>query len=102
YFWVPGNWSFADGNYTWMPGEWVEAQPDWVWNPVQYHWTPNGLVFSEGFWDFPATTRGVTFSPVSADVSSIEQYTPQNVVPVGPMLTNLFTREGSTGYFFGN
>ncbi|WP_437201861.1 hypothetical protein [Planctomicrobium sp. SH664] len=101
YFWVPGSWVYQN-QYQWQPGYWAPCQDQWVWVPSQYYWTPSGYVYTAGYWDYPVSARGTLFCPVYAPNYTYGVYTPRNIVPVGPLLINLFVRRGYSSYYFGN
>ncbi|HIQ20727.1 MAG TPA: hypothetical protein EYH34_05785, partial [Planctomycetes bacterium] len=66
HFWVPGCWIYyADCScYRWRPGYWAPCQPGWVWVPAYYVWTPTGVIYVHGYWDYLLVRRGVLCPPV--------------------------------------
>ncbi len=106
YFWVPGNWLYADGRYVRRAGYWAESNPDWVWQPAHYCWTPQGYVYIAGYWDFPLADRGVLFAPVAFSRPIYAQrqfaFTPQIVIDAGLLTTNFFVRPDYCHYYFGD
>jgi hypothetical protein len=83
----------------WMPG-----YADWVWVPAHYVWTPRGYVFIAGYWDYPATRRGVLFAPVRFRTVAAEHlaYTPATVIDLDVFHDHLFVRASDYHYYFGD
>jgi hypothetical protein len=107
YFYIPGNWVYASGNYQWQPGYWAKTQPDWVWSPSQYAWTPSGCVYRQGYWDYDVPARGVVFAPVYYNQpiyqSSNYSYRPQYAIDTGiNLFVHLFVRPNQRQYYFGD
>jgi hypothetical protein len=105
YFWVPGNWIYADARYVWRAGYWAQTNPDWVWEPAHYCWTPQGYVYISGYWDYPLVDRGVLFAPVAFTQPIYRQrfvFTPQIVIDAGLLVTNFFIRPDYCHYYFGD
>jgi hypothetical protein len=102
HFWVPGIWQYQNNDYAWRPGYWAPAYQDWVWVPARYVWTPRGVVFVNGYWDFHIARRGVLFSPVFFGDYRYPGYVPRHVVPVGPLLIHLFVRPRYHHYYYGD
>ena len=63
-FWVPGSWIYQSNNYQWQPGYWAPGYDNWCWVPQRYVWTPNGALYSSGYWDYRLPYRGLLFAPV--------------------------------------
>jgi len=104
--WIPGCWVRHEGRYVWRPGFWAEARTNWVWEPAHYVYTPHGCVFVEGYWDRPLDRRGVAFLPVYASPRlygrSDFRYSPQYVLDLGLLTSNLFISPGRHHYYFGD
>jgi hypothetical protein len=106
HFYIPGCWIFQNTQYVWRPGYWWQAQPDWVYNPPQYQWTPGGCVFTDGYWDYPLSNRGLLFAPVAFTQPLWNNpdwyFQPQYVVGPTPLLNALWVRPAWRSYYFGN
>jgi hypothetical protein len=106
YFYIPGCWVYQQSQYAWRPGYWWQAQPDWVYVPPQYQWTPGGCVFTDGYWDYPLSNRGLLFAPVAFTQPRWNNpdwyYQPQYVVGPTPLLNSLWVRPNWGCYYFGN
>ena len=107
YFYVPGNWAYAQNDFQWTPGFWSRSQTNWVWTPSQYVWTPRGCVYQDGYWDYDMGRRGVVFSPIYYQQPIYRdpnyQYRPQFAISTGVgLFVNLFVNPRSGSYFFGD
>ncbi len=103
YFWIPGNWVYAQQRYDWQPGYWSQGHEDWVWIPSRYVWTPSGCIYREGYWDYVIASRGTMFAPMRFPVGYGNRFRPSYVVETGPLwLANLFVLPGFNHYAFGN
>ena len=101
--WVPGYWIYYETGYRWRPGYWAPARDGWVWIPARYAWTPRGVIFCDGYWDYWPFHRGVLFSPVYFRHYHIHHhYVPRHVVSIGPLMIHLFVRPRYHHYYFGN
>jgi hypothetical protein len=104
--WSPGCWYWREARYVWRPGFWLPYQPDWVWVPAHYVWTPQGMVFVEGYWDYLIRRRGLLFAPVAFQqpVYLQPRYTfiPNIVIAATALTTHLFTRPAYRHYYFGD
>lgn len=106
HFWIPGCWIYHETRYVWRPGYWSPAHTDWVWVPARYNWTPRGVVFVNGYWDYRLSHRGTLFSPVYFHPPfwqrPVYRYTPVVVVDMAPLLIHLWVRPHYHHYYFGN
>ncbi len=103
---APGIWVYHDGRYQWRPGYWVAPQDNWVYCPAHYVWTSAGVIFVEGYWDYPLESRGLLFAPVylNANVYSQQDYVyrPSYVLYDTALLGAMFVRPGYSSYYFGD
>ncbi|MCE9544386.1 MAG: hypothetical protein K8T25_02530 [Planctomycetia bacterium] len=106
YFWVPGVWMYSNNAYRWRTGFWSQGVDGWVWVPAHYSWTPRGVFFVNGYWDFAFHRRGVLFAPVYYRTAFYARpafvYSPSVVVSLGGVSSNLFVRVGYGQYCFGD
>jgi hypothetical protein len=111
YGWVPGSWVWHrswwhQGRYAWRPGYWVAGRQDWDWVPAHYIWAPRGYVFSDGYWDYPVSGRGVLFAPVYFNAGVYARpdfhYSPSVVIDLGVFTDHLFVRPNYSHYYFGD
>jgi WXXGXW repeat (2 copies) len=107
YFWLPGQWEYADDQYKWRSGYWTMHQEGWVWQPACYMHTPKGFVYVDGYWDALPTQRGQLYAPVDFFDSAIQQpgyvYRPEYLLGTGAtVLLHLFTRPGCPHYYYGD
>jgi len=49
------------------PGYYTGARTGQVWQPASYDWSPNGYIYSSGYWDYDPFNRGLLFAPVWFD-----------------------------------
>ena len=106
YGWTPGCWIWQQGRYAWRAGYWAQGRADWVWVPAYYVWTPRGVIFVEGFWDYPVERRGMLFAPVyyrSHDYARRGySYSPRIVINLAIFSDSLFLRPSYNHYYFGD
>lgn len=106
YFWVPGCWTWNNSAYGWRAGYWYAGQANWVWIPDRYCYTPQGVVFVNGYWDYPIARRGLLFAPVywSQPVWGAPgwSYRPYSVVDTGLLLSALFFNRHHHHYYYGH
>lgn len=106
YGWSPGSWVWHENRYAWRGGYWAEGRADWVWVPAYYVWTPRGVIFVEGFWDYPVERRGVLFAPVYYHSRGYSRrgysYSPRIAINLSIFLDNLFLRPSYHHYYFGD
>ena len=106
YFWVPGSWVYVSNDYRWQPGYWAPAHDDWCWTPQRYTWTPRGVLYSPGFWDYRIPNRGTLFAPVRFGnpgyFRGARRFTPNYVINPAGLLVNLFVRPQYRHYYFGD
>jgi len=106
YIWIPGFWYRPGPRYVWTAGFWDAARPNWVWVPSHYVWTPRGVIFVSGYWDYPLGRRGLLFAPLAVDralrtpgrFSSV----PTVVIEPQALTANLFARPKYYHYYFGD
>ena len=107
YGWTPGSWVWVSGRYSWRTGYWAQGRADWVWVPAYYVWTPRGVIFVDGFWDYPVQRRGILYAPVhyrSRDYYSRRgySYSPRLVVNLSIFSDHLFLRPSYNHYYYGD
>lgn len=102
--WVPGCWVYEDAQYRWRPGFWGQSQADWIWIPDHYVWTPAGVIFVAGYWDYRLADRGVLFAPVAfgAGAGVSVRFTPGVVIDLDRVYVHLFIAPGFHHYYFGD
>lgn len=105
YFYIPGNWSYANGQYVWQPGYWSPYQNGWTWSNSYYRWTPSGYVYVPGRWDVPMSTRGWAFAPVMFQPGAWNRpgfvYRPSTALNLLSLATMLFARNNGW-YYYGD
>lgn len=106
FLWAPGTWVWQNAGYAWQAGYWYQAQPNWVWVPSHYTYTPRGVFFVSGYWDYPPVSRAVLYAPVYwsggfAGFGSAFYYRPVSVVNTSLLVGNLFIHYGHHHYYFG-
>lgn len=105
---VPGYWNYdgADQRFAWRPGYWAPYRAGRLWVSPQYYWTPNGYLFTNGYWDYPLDDRGLLFAPAYFPqplwVTPGWVYRPRFVVSIGLFFNSGFYRPGCNSFFFGN
>ncbi|MBW3599436.1 MAG: YXWGXW repeat-containing protein, partial [Planctomycetes bacterium] len=106
HFWVTGCWIYRDGVYAWRPGYWSPYYEGWVWVPAHYVWTPRGVVFCDGYWDYTLVRRGQCFAPVYFQTPVYRRpaytYTPRVAIDISRALLHLFVNPGGRHYYFGD
>jgi WXXGXW repeat (2 copies) len=105
-FYIPGSWFLASEGYQWRPGYWTEMQEGRVWQPARYQWTPQGYVFTSGYWDAALNQRGMLFAPVSFDQPLWNNqswvYQPQYVINPLTLMSSLFLNTALGHYYYGD
>lgn len=106
HLWVPGCWNFAAQKYQWRAGFWTKALLGWIWVPAHHLWTPAGVVYHEGNWDFPVEQRSLLSAPVliASDVRQHPSFhfRPRVVLDSQVLLAHLFCRLSTPDYCFGD
>jgi hypothetical protein len=106
YFWIPGSWIWNNDAYSWRAGYWYAGQQNWVWIPDRYCYTPRGVIFVSGYWDYLLPYRGLAYAPVwwSRPVWGTPgwAYRPYNVLNSNLLLTALFFNRHHHHYYFGH
>lgn len=106
HFYVPGCWQYTTVGYRWQPGYWYEGYENWMWVPQRWVWTPRGVIFVNGYWDYRLPQRGFVFAPVyfTRTVWSQPQfvYRPTIVLNINTVFNHLFVRPGYRHYYFGD
>ncbi len=104
HYWVPGCWVWR-GGYVWRPGAWVRIVPGWTWVPSHYHYSPRGVVFVDGYWDYPLADRGYLFAPVYFAQPVYRQggfvYRPRSLIDLALLTASLFIHPGHHHYYYG-
>jgi hypothetical protein len=106
FLWAPGTWVWLNAGYAWQAGSWYQAQPNWVWVPSHFTYTPRGVFFVSGYWDYPPVSRAVLYAPVYwsggfGGFGSACYYQPVSVINTSLLVTNLFVHYGHHHYYFG-
>jgi len=106
YIYSPGVWVYQTTGYAWRPGFWIAPRAEWVWIPAHYVWTPAGVVFVDGYWDFEIRRRGLLFAPVRFEAGIWRQpgfvYRPAWAIAADFLLDALFVRPTYGCYYFGD
>ncbi len=106
YGWTPGCWVWHQDRYAWRAGYWAQGRAEWVWVPAYYVWTPRGVIFVEGFWDYPVQRRGLLYAPVYYHSHGHHRrgysYTPRIVINLSIFNDHLFLRPSYHHYYFGD
>ncbi len=104
--WLPGHWSYSNGQFVWKNGFWGQGNNNWVWTAPHYIQTVNGAVLINGFWDRPITQRGVLFAPLQVRnidrLHSATEITPNVIVNTSRMMLHLFVASDRQHYLFGD
>jgi hypothetical protein len=99
-------WQGDGVGYAWQPGYWTAVQTSWIWVPPHYAWTPCGVLFVPGYWDYTLPRRGLLFAPVAFPATVYVQpafvYTPVVVVQQTVLVQHLFCRPSYGHYYFGD
>lgn len=105
FLWAPGCWQWQGATYAWQPGYWYAAQPNWVWVPSHYSYTPRGVLFVRGYWDYPLVRRGLLYAPVywgSGYRFGVGiAYRPRTFINTNLLITNLFLDHRHGRYYCG-
>jgi hypothetical protein len=105
---IPGFWYYnqAEQRFVWRPGYWAPFRQNQVWNNPQYHWTPGGYAYTDGYWDYPLDDRGILFAPAYFPTPLWNTpgwfYRPSYVVPIGLFFNSGFYRPGYNHFYYGN
>jgi hypothetical protein len=106
YGWTPGCWVWYRERYAWRVGYWAQGRAEWVWVPAYYVWTPRGVIFVEGFWDYPLERRGLLFAPVYYPGRGYARrgytYSPRIAINLSIFNDHLFLRPSYHHYYFGD
>ena len=106
YGWTPGCWVWHQDRYAWRAGYWAQGRAEWVWVPAYYVWTPRGVIFVEGFWDYPVQRRGLLYAPVYYHSHGHHRrgysYSPRIVINLSIFNDHLFLRPSYHHYYFGD
>ena len=105
FFWVPGCWMWNNNAYSWRAGYWYAGQQNWVWIPDRYCYTPRGVIFVSGYWDYLLASRGLAYAPVwwSRPVWRTPGwgYRPYNALNSGLLLSALYLNRHHHHYYYG-
>jgi hypothetical protein len=105
-YWVSGCWVYQDRDYAWRPGYWGTYRSGWVWLPAHYIWTPRGVIFIDGYWDYPLVTRGQIFASAYFRGDFYRRpgyrYSPSVSVNIGNLMVHLFVRPRHHHYYWGD
>lgn len=107
HFWVPGCWEYHEDDYRWRPGYWSPHQYGWAWVPAHYRPAARGVVFVNGYWDYPSYRRGQLFAPVRfqgrAYTAAGFRYRPYAAIDSRTQLMiHLWARPAQHHYYFGD
>jgi hypothetical protein len=83
------------------------VQENWVWVPAQYIWTPLGVYFRPGYWDYELPHRVIVFTPVYYRQPIYRAprfvYRPRYTIDTGvSLLVHMFVRPNVRHYYFGD
>ncbi len=105
YLWAPGCWQWQGASYAWQAGYWYAGQPNWVWVPSHYSFTPRGVVYVRGYWDYPLVRRGLLCAPVywgsGFRLGTGFTYRPQTFINSSLLVSNLFLDHHHGRYYYG-
>ncbi len=105
YLWAPGCWQWQGASYAWQAGYWYAGQPNWVWVPSHYSFTPRGVVYVRGYWDYPLVRRGLLCAPVywgpGFRLGTGFAYRPHTFINSSLLVTNLFLDHHHGRYYYG-
>lgn len=106
HFWVPGTWMYYDTGYRWRAGYWARGYDDWIWVPAHYVWTPYGVIYVPGYWDYLWDTRGLLFAPVYFHrplyLRPGFRYAAHVALSPGRLFLHLWVRPRWRHYYFGD
>lgn len=103
-FWMPGEWTYKNNQYTWTPGFWTKFHDEWTWQPTYFIDTTEGHIRVAGYWDYQPKYRGVPYTPVVfGEVPNNYEFVARYSIgaPIDLML-HLFAFNDARGYYFGN
>lgn len=106
YFYIPGTWTFVNGDYVWVAGYYAPYREDWVYVQPHWVWTPRGYIFVAGYWDWRLPRRGQIFAPAVITpvvyARPTYYYTPRCVISTSNLFVHLWVRDSYCHYYFGN
>ena len=77
-----------------------------MWINPQYHWTPSGYVFTDGYWDRPFDNRGILYAPAYFPTPLWNNpgwiYRPSFIVSPAAFYNAGFYRPGYAHFYYGN
>ncbi|MEK6237824.1 MAG: hypothetical protein N2C14_24200, partial [Planctomycetales bacterium] len=104
HIWDPGRWTPKGEKHAWTAGVWIPARQDQVWIPDRQAWTPRGVVYLSGYWDYRLVQRGIAFAPAYFEKPVHEKsgYVFSPTVSLNQLLLHLFAQPGYHHYLFGD
>ncbi len=106
YFYIPGNWIYANNDYRWSGGYWAPYRENWVYVQPHWVWTPRGCIYVSGYYDWRLPSRGQIFAPVYFNPVVYQRpayyYTPRCVINTSNLFVHLWVRDSYSHYYFGN
>jgi len=48
--WIPGYYTYSNGNYTWVKGHWDHTRSGYHWVPAAWEQRADGWYYREGYW----------------------------------------------------
>lgn len=106
YFYVPGNWTYANNDYQWSAGYYAPYREDWIYVQPHWVWTPRGYIFINGYWDWRVPRRGQIFAPIYVTPVVYQRpnyfYTPRCTISTSNLFVHLWVRDSYCHYYFGN